>query len=139
MWEITHTAETTAAPQAVWKCYEDPASWPTWNPDLIAVERNGPFASGTTGVVTNEGRPPAPFTLIDVEAGSTFTMETRPGADLIAHSICRLTPLDDGGTLITHTMRLDGPAADQIGAAQGSTLTAGLNTGVLELAELAAG
>ncbi|MEV5432962.1 SRPBCC family protein [Streptomyces sp. NPDC052701] len=138
MWETTQTAETTAPPQAVWTCYEDPATWPDWNPDLISIERSGPFATGTTGTVTNEGRPPAPFTLTAVESGTGFTMETRPGGDLIAQSICHLTPLDNGGTLITHTMRLDGPLSDQVGAAQGASLAAGLTTGVLDLAELAA-
>jgi len=139
MWETTQTAETAAAPQAVWSCYEDPGTWPGWNPDLVAIERTGPFAAGTTGTVTNEGRPPVPFTLTAVEPGTGFTMETRPGGDLVAQSICHLTPLEGGGTLITHTMRLDGPPADQVGAAQGPVLTAGLSAGVLNLAKLAAG
>ncbi|MFF6999944.1 SRPBCC family protein [Streptomyces sp. NPDC008313] len=138
MWETTQTAETTASPEAVWSCYEDPATWPAWNPDLVVVDREGPFAEGTTGTVTNEGRPPVPFTLVSVDKGESFTMETRPGGDLIAQSICRLTPLDGGGTLISHTMRLDGPPAEQVAAAQGPVLTAGLSTGVLDLAELAA-
>ncbi|MDQ1041735.1 uncharacterized protein YndB with AHSA1/START domain [Streptomyces sp. V3I8] len=138
MWETTQSAETTAGPEAVWSRYEDPTTWPAWNPDLVTLDRSGPFVTGATGTVTNEGRPPAPFTFTAVETGKAFTMETRPGGDLIAQSVCELTALDNGGTLITHTMRLEGPSADQVGAAQGSVLSAGLSTGVLELAELAA-
>ncbi|WP_217170926.1 SRPBCC family protein [Streptomyces sp. AC512_CC834] len=137
MWETTKTAETTAAPQAVWSRYEDPTTWPSWNPELVAVDRQGPFATGTTGTVTNEGQPAMPFTLVSVDEGKGFTMETQPGGGLIAQSICSLTPLDNGGTLISHTMRLDGPPADQVGAAQGPAFAASLDKGVKELAELA--
>ena len=69
------SVETTASQQAVWKIWSDTSTWPQWNPDVLAMALNGPFASGTTGTMTNKQGAHA-IQLEDVVPGRSFRLET---------------------------------------------------------------
>ena len=58
MWEYEHSAETTAAPQVVWRLWSDVAGWPQWNNGIEKITVDGPFAVGTTFTMTPPGDEP---------------------------------------------------------------------------------
>ena len=58
MWTTEHTAETTAAPEAIWRVWSDAERWPEWNADLERAELTGPFAAGSTITMFPKGQDP---------------------------------------------------------------------------------
>ncbi|HEY0493833.1 MAG TPA: SRPBCC family protein, partial [Candidatus Dormibacteraeota bacterium] len=68
------SVETKASPQAVWTIWSDTSTWPEWNPDVQSMVLNGPFASKTTGTMTNKQGAHA-IQLEDVVAGRSFRLE----------------------------------------------------------------
>lgn len=125
MWEYEHSVTTDASPEAIWRLYADPSSWPSWDAGIEHMELDGPFAVGTTGRLTPSGQDTLPFTLIDVERHRRFVDETHV-AGLVLRFIHTLVPQRDGGTTVTHRVEITGPAADQLGPQIGPGVTAGV-------------
>jgi uncharacterized protein YndB with AHSA1/START domain len=107
-WPIEHTIHTTAAPEAVWRLWEDVPAWPQWDEGLDEISLEGPFAVGARGRIKPTGGPAWPFTLIEVDPGRAFTDETRlPLCQLrFAHT---LAPAADGTTAVTLRVSFHGP------------------------------
>ncbi|MDX6515916.1 MAG: hypothetical protein QOH73_1582 [Gaiellaceae bacterium] len=64
MIEITQAhARSTAAPSAFFERWADMATWPEWNQDTEWVRLDGPFATGSTGVLKPKGGPKVKFTI----------------------------------------------------------------------------
>ena len=114
MFEWSHTVTTSATPEQVWPLYADVSRWLEWDSGLEAVTLDGPFAVGSTGTLQVEGRPPLAWTLTDVVENALFTDVTEiPGVATLTF-VHRIEPRDSGSA-VTHEVRIDGPAAAQLG------------------------
>ncbi len=114
MWTAAASITTTAAPEAVWRLFEDVPGWKAWNAGIERIELQGDFASGTRFLMQPPGMAPFTSTLLDVRHGHGFTDETilDGTAIVVSHE---LQALPDGGTRITYRTRASGPAAAEIG------------------------
>jgi len=120
MWSISATAQTRAPVERVWEVYRDVARWPLWDKGLALYRPDGPFATGTNGVLRPVGGPELPFTLVLVEEGHRFVDRTPVGPEAAIIGRHELVALATG-TRITHTVEIDGPDADGLAQAFGFT------------------
>ena len=137
MWTVEHSVTTSAPAHEVWLRYQDTDTWPEWNAAVGAVRLDGPFATGTTGTLAPPDQEPLPFTLVSVTVDVGYVSETAIADTVSLRTSAALTPLEDGGTRITHRVDLVGPAADFFAQSFGPALTAGLPKTVAALAEAA--
>jgi uncharacterized protein YndB with AHSA1/START domain len=115
------SVETRATPQAVWKIWSDTATWPQWNPDVLSMQLNGPFASGTTGTMTNKQGAHA-IQLEDVVPGQSFRLETTV-IPLTRFSFeCRVAPGAAGTTRVSQGIRVKGPLGAIVGGMMGKQI-----------------
>jgi hypothetical protein len=113
--------ETKASPQAIWKIWSDTSTWPQWNPDVLAMALNGPFASGTTGTMTNKQGSHA-IQLEDVVAGRSFRLETSV-IPLTRFSFeCQVAPGATGTTRVSQGIRVKGPLGGIVGGLMGKQI-----------------
>ncbi|MFC4535721.1 SRPBCC family protein [Sphaerisporangium dianthi] len=138
MWSFEHSIDAAVTPAAVWSRYIDVDTWPAWNAGMEKVQLNGPFHAGGTGEVTMTGDARAPFTLTEVAVDEGFTIEVRVGPGVVTRSRCRIAALPEHGCRITHSVELDGPGGDEMGAAAGPILSGNITRGVDEVAKAAA-
>lgn len=113
MWNISATERTSAPASRVWEIYCDVANWPRWDYGLALYRPDGPFATGTAGVLQPVDGPELSFTLLEVEAGRVFVDKTPIGPDNAIIGRHELVALADG-TQITHTVEIHGPGAEQL-------------------------
>jgi uncharacterized protein YndB with AHSA1/START domain len=130
---FSHAIVTQATPEALWRLYADPTTWPSWDPDAEHITLDGPFATGSTGTMKFTGQDPLTYVLEDVEPNARFTDVTSvPGATIrFGHRI----ELTDHGTRLTHELRIDAedPFAQQLGA----MISADIPDSMTRLAQLA--
>lgn len=108
----TSTTETTAAPEAVWRAWTDPALRPAWHPDLRWATYDGPVAPGTTGRWKPSRARPVDVVVTEADPTRRFVVRGTHGLPVArGHYVHELEALPGGGTRITHTMGLTGPAA----------------------------
>jgi hypothetical protein len=126
-----HSVEGPASVEAVWALWSDVTRWTEWDSGLESATLTGPFAEGSTGTMVVEGQGPISFVLTSVEEGAGFVDETSvPGAVLrFSH---RVEPVA-GGVRVTHSVVVEGPAAEFLGPA----VTADLPDAVAALVKLA--
>jgi hypothetical protein len=110
----THSIDVDVAPEAIWALYDDIGTWTAWDPDLDAVTRDGPLATGTTGTLTFRGQEPLAYRLLDVEPFRHFVDEV-PVGELVVRVSHELEPLPSGSLRITYSAEIEGPEA-QAGA-----------------------
>lgn len=136
MWHAEHTEITAASPEGVWRLWSDVATWPDWDHGVQRATLAGAFAAGASGRLKPRGGPSLPFTLTEVREPDGFVDETRlPFAVLrFEHRLAR----GDDGTLITHAVRITGPAAPLFARALGRGIARDLPAAVRRLAALAA-
>lgn len=138
MYSYSHSVETEAQPEAVWKFYSEVALWPHWDSSIQEVKLNGPFAVGTTGTMVIEGQPPLPVNLIEVTPNVSFSDETvLTELGLIITFKHTLTALSDGKTRITHDVIITGPAAETLGTEMGPNVTSDVPDAMEALARCA--
>lgn len=126
-----HSVEGPASVEDVWALWSDVSRWTEWDSGLESVTLTGPFAAGSTGTMVVEGQGPISFVLTSVEEGVGFEDETSvPGAVLrFSH---RVEPVS-GGVRVTHSVVVEGPAAEVLGP----LVTADLPEAVEALVKLA--
>jgi uncharacterized protein YndB with AHSA1/START domain len=113
--------ETKASPQAVWKIWSDTSAWPQWNPDVQSMTLNGPFASGTTGTMTNK-QGAHQIQLEDVVPGESFRLETTV-IPLTRFSFeCRVAGGATGNTTVSQGIRVKGPLGAIVGGMMGKQI-----------------
>jgi hypothetical protein len=101
-----HTA-STAAPATFFARWADMATWPEWNGDTEWVRLDGPFATGSTGVLKPKGGPKTRFEIAELTDTEFVDVSKLIGARLTFHHVVETTP--DGGSRVDVTVTLAGP------------------------------
>src|SRR3954466_10789933 len=131
-WTFEHSAESAAAPEAVWRRYSDVTEWPEWSPAIEWARLDGAFEVGAKGKSKARGAPAGGFRLIRVEENAVFASTTwLPGARLVFEHF--LEPRDSG-LRITHRASLTGPLAALYTRRMRTLTEASLPAGVERLA-----
>jgi hypothetical protein len=113
MWTSTASARSRATAAQIFAIYQDVSGWPRWDAGIAAARLDGPFAAGTPGMLQPMGAPELDFSLTHVEPGRGFGDRTPVGpqtAILFRHELSE----DSQGTLITHTVIIEGPDAEEM-------------------------
>jgi hypothetical protein len=136
-WHFEHSAESSAAPQAVWQRYVDVEHWCDWSRHGVEWSRiDGPFEPGTKGKSKPPGSPALRFRLVAVVPDEMFASEVRlPGGRLRFEHV--IEPRESGSR-ITHRVDLDGPLAFFYARMVRKGTEQGLPDGVDRLAAMAA-
>src|SRR5437870_3865737 len=104
--------ETVAGAETVFEILRDVSRWSEWNPGVERIDLDGPFATGTSGVMVIPDQGSLSFRLAWVAEGQGFEDETEiPGADVVVRVSHSLKPLAGGGTRITYRATVEGPQA----------------------------
>lgn len=64
---------SAAPPSAFFARWADTATWPDWNSDTEWVRLDGPFATGSAGVLKPKGGPKVKFVIAALVPGREFT------------------------------------------------------------------
>ena len=72
---IEHTVETTASPAAIWNIWQDVENWNTWDAGIEYSRLDGPFQTGTTGILKPKEGPLVKTKLTGVEPLKGFSDE----------------------------------------------------------------
>ena len=124
MWEYEHSVEIAAPPDAVWECWSDIPSWPTWNAGITTVTVDGPLAVGTSFTMTVPPDDEAiTMRIVDVVPGRMFTDQV-DFQGVVVTTVHRLEPTPRATTVITYRTEITGPDADTVGPAIGPDITA---------------
>jgi hypothetical protein len=116
VWRTDYSAETTAAPDAIWRLFRDVPGWKTWNAGIAEIAIDGPFAAGTWFTMQPPGEAPLRCKLVEVRDKACFVDETSVG-DLVVTVTHRIDPLSSSRTRIIYALEAKGPDAAQVGAA----------------------
>jgi uncharacterized protein YndB with AHSA1/START domain len=114
MWVNEQAVETTASAQDVWRLWADVAGWPTWNGDVERIELDGPFATGSTIVMTPKGDDTVELAIVEAVEPTLFVDEA-DGGDFVVRTTHRVEPLDAERNRVVYRMEITGPAADTVG------------------------
>lgn len=115
-WTATHSIETTATPEAVFRLFEDVAGWKAWNEGIELVELEGPFEGGTWFTMKPPGQDALRCRLVEVKKNLGFVDETAVG-DLVVRVAHRIERGDAGRTRITYSIEAVGEGAADVGPA----------------------
>lgn len=114
---FSHTLGTLAPPARIWQLWSDVPNWPRWDNVLKTAKLNGPFATGTSGMVIPDRGLRAHFTLTDVVPGQTYTIRTK--LPLGSLNVKRTLTKQNGQTVFTHEVWFDGFSSGFFGWALG--------------------
>jgi uncharacterized protein YndB with AHSA1/START domain len=115
VWTNEHRIETEAGPQAVWRLWTDVAGWPQWNGDIEKIELRGPFAAGSTIVMTPFGGDPIELCIAEAVANERFVDEASLG-DVVVRTLHEVRATGGGRSEIVYRMEVTGPGAAELGA-----------------------
>jgi uncharacterized protein YndB with AHSA1/START domain len=118
------SVETRADPERVWRIWSNPNTWAKWNPDVIDINLDGAFATGTGGTMTTRAGGTHHIELQDVQPGRTFTIRTSPAPLSTFHFKCEVAP-DADGSQITQGVSMTGPLGGVMSALMGARIAAG--------------
>ena len=138
MWEYEYCLDTSADRGALWRHWADMAAWPQWNDGIETIDVDGPFAVGTTFIMTPPGDEPIRMRLVEIEPGTSFTDEMDAG-DFVVRTEHRLEPAAGGLTRIVYRTQITGEAAGHVGPELGPQITADFPEVVAALAGRAEG
>ena len=125
MWTYEHSLETVAKAETIFEIIRDVGRWPEWNQGVERIDLDGPFATGTTGVMVIPDQGSLSFRLAWVGEGRGFEDETEiPGAEAVVRVRHSLEPLAGGGTRITYRATVEGAAAEVLGPEIGPAVSA---------------
>jgi hypothetical protein len=122
MWTNEQSVETTAAPEQIWWLWADVAGWPEWNGDIEQIELIGPFAAGSTIVMTPIGEAPVALRIAQAVEPELFVDEADMG-EIVVRTVHRVRRLDSDRARVTYRMEITGPAADTLGPQLGPEIS----------------
>lgn len=110
-WETSSTHEADVSPANIWsRAYADVAAWPHWNGEIKRATLDGPLALGAVARIVFRTGLRLRFRVTEYEEGRLFTDEARlPGARMGHRHL--VEPTDGGGSRLTNTIYIEGPAA----------------------------
>jgi len=136
VWVNEHAVETTASARNVWALWADVAGWPTWNGDIERIELDGPFATGSTIVMTPIGEDAVELRVVEAVEPTLFVDEA-DGGDFVVRTTHRVEPLDAERNRVVYRMEITGPAADTVGPQIGPEISGDFPQVVAALVALA--
>ena len=106
---FSHTIETSAAPDRIWRLWTDVSNWATWDGGLKSASMNGVFEVGASGQIVPLKGSRVPFTVTAAIPRTSSTFVTKlPFAELkIERSLVALP--HNAGTRFTHHVSFTGP------------------------------
>jgi Polyketide cyclase / dehydrase and lipid transport len=122
MWTYEHSVQTSASPERIWSLWADVARWPAWNDDIERIELIGPFAAGSTILMTPIGGEPIELRVAEAVEPERFVDEARLG-ELVVRTIHRVRPVSPAAAEVTYRTEITGPDADTLGAEIGAAIT----------------
>jgi uncharacterized protein YndB with AHSA1/START domain len=114
MWAKEYSLETGAQPEQIWRLWTDVAGWPAWNGDIERIELIGPFAAGSTILMTPIGEEPVELRIADAREPELFVDEADLG-EIVVRTTHRVQQIDSARARVTYRMEITGPAADTLG------------------------
>ncbi len=121
MWQTRYDAHSTASASQVWQVLRQEHTGAI-NLGGDVFELHGPWAIGSTLSVTPAGQPTMTSVITELVEGERYADRTRFG-DLELTFRFVLTA-EQGGTLVSHELVIDGPGADQLGPELGPQISA---------------
>jgi Polyketide cyclase / dehydrase and lipid transport len=122
MWANEQSVATTAAPEQIWRLWADVAGWPEWNAGIERIELIGPFAAGSTILMTPIGEEPVELRIKEAVEPELFVDEADFG-EIVVQTTHRVNRLDSGRARVTYRMEITGPAADTLGPQVGPEIS----------------
>jgi hypothetical protein len=113
MWAVAHSVETSATAQAVWRLWADVERWPR-NAGVERIELRGPFAAGSTILMTPPGEEPVELRIAEAIEPGLFVDEA-DGGDFVVRTTHRVEAVGDERSRITYRTEITGPAAETVG------------------------
>jgi hypothetical protein len=98
--------ETTAKADRAWSIWSNPATWPSWNPDIESI--NVAIRNGATGEMKTRSGGRHDIAIQDVTEGRTFTLNS---AGIPGHRLrfkCEVVP-SGAGSRISQAVTIHGP------------------------------
>lgn len=114
---FSHTVETSASPEAIWRVWTDVPNWKAWDDGLKDAQLNGPFAAGAKGALIPDRGPKSTFRLTEVIPNQSYTFRTK--LPLGALNVKRFLTTQNGKTAFTHEVWLTGVSKGIFGRALG--------------------
>lgn len=114
---FSHTVETSASPEVIWRVWTDVPNWKAWDDGLKTAQLNGPFVANTKGVLIPDKGPRSTFMLTEVIAGQSYTFKTK--LPLGALYVKRFLTNQNGKTAFTHEVWFIGLTKGIFGRALG--------------------
>src|SRR5579859_2764912 len=108
MAEYGASVESTASPDRVWKVWSDTSTWGEWNPNVTTMDMEGPFQSGTRAVMNTPSNQHHKMTLLDVQPGKGFALETSVIPGTTFRFNCRIEP-NGSGSRVGQWVEVKGP------------------------------
>lgn len=102
------TITSAALPSAFFARWADMATWPQWNADTEWARLDGPFATGSTGVLKPKGGPKVKFVIAKLTADEFTDVSRLLGARLTFEHHVAVVPK---GTRVRVAVSLTGPLA----------------------------
>lgn len=135
MWHVEESVETTATPEAIWRCWTDVNGWPRWVPDFEWSRLLGPFEEGATIENKARGLPVATVRITTVRPPSFFRTESRLlGMHLVFDHWIETTST---GTRIKTRMNFGGLLAPVLWLVRGRAIALSTRDSLQKLADLA--
>jgi Polyketide cyclase / dehydrase and lipid transport len=131
MWAVEHSVETSARAKAIWRLWADVERWPEWNAGVERIELRGPFAAGSTILMTPPGDEPVELRIAEAVEPELFVDEA-DGGDFVVRTTHRIEAVGDERSRITYPMEITGPAAEAVGPEIGERILCGMVTSVIE-------
>jgi uncharacterized protein YndB with AHSA1/START domain len=122
MWAVEHSVETSAAAHDIWRLWADVEGWPEWNAGVERIELRGPFAVGSTILMTPPGDEPVELRIAEAVEPELFVDEA-DGGDFVVRTTHRVESVGSERSRITYRMEITGPAADTLGAEIGPEIS----------------
>ena len=136
MAKIARSTRIPATPEAIWEYLAEPKHWPQWDPDMAAVEADGPgFENGQIWTVRLDQPITASLEFAGVEAHRRLDWDIRALAGLLrSEATFRLEPLDGGDTMFHYEFEMGGLLGSLIQRLRRSVVERGVDDGLANIA-----